>query len=173
MEEIAAAAGVTKGTIYLYFHNKEDLFVDTLRRQAAMLVDPLPAFQVTVGTDVEGMARQMAEGIVEVLMSPGMVRVVPLFIAEMNHLPALKRAYQEEWLPQVNLRLAEALRAGMELGVLRPLDPVIAARALLGMFSVFVLSQEVFEAKVVTPMARRDIAKTIVTIFFRGVLATQ
>src|SRR4030042_2050538 len=33
MEEIAADAGISKGTIYIYFRNKEDIFIELIRRE--------------------------------------------------------------------------------------------------------------------------------------------
>ncbi len=32
LDDVAARAGITKGTIYLYFPSKEDLFLATMRR---------------------------------------------------------------------------------------------------------------------------------------------
>jgi AcrR family transcriptional regulator len=37
MEEIATDAGISKGTIYLYFHNKEDIFTEIMAREALEL----------------------------------------------------------------------------------------------------------------------------------------
>ena len=106
-------------------------------------------------------------------MRPEMLKVLPLVIGEARHMPELRRLYQEELLPQANLQLAEVLQAGMLLGVLRPLNPVITARALLGMFAIFALTQEVFEAKSVSAMPIDDIADTIVAILSKGIQVTQ
>jgi hypothetical protein len=103
-------------------------------------------------------------------MSLAMVKVTPLFIAEVQRMPELHRAYIEEWLPRVTLRTSAILESAMSAGVLKPLDPLITARALMGMFSIFLLTQEVFQLKDVTPMRLDDIAETIVTVFFKGVL---
>jgi AcrR family transcriptional regulator len=171
MDRIAEAAGVTKGTIYLYFPNKEALFIETLRVHTEGLLELLPEFEIRAGEDIEEVAGVLAQALMSLLLQPAMAKVFPLFVAEVKHLPALKRLYLEEWLPRTNLYLAEVLRQGMAAGIFRALDPVIAARSLLGMFGTFVLTQEVFEAKAVTPMKADAIAATIIAIFFRGVLA--
>jgi uroporphyrinogen-III synthase len=41
MEEVAARAGVAKGTIYLYFHSKEDLYFSILATRLSVLLDAL------------------------------------------------------------------------------------------------------------------------------------
>ncbi len=171
MDEVARSAGVTKGTIYLYFSSKEAVFLASVRREVDMLLTLVPEVRLDADSGVEGLAKTVARSLIGMLMSPRMTRLIPLVVAEVNHLPALKQLYHDELLPKANLELAEILRAAMGLGILRALDPVIAARALLGMFFTFALTQEVFGAKEVTPMDEEAIADTIVSIFLRGVLA--
>lgn len=171
MEEIAQAAGVTKGTIYLYFSNKEELFIQTLQSQVEALRALMPRFRFTPEENLEQRARIFARAVLEVLFAPGMTKVIPLFLSEVRHIPLLRQRYIEEWLPEAGLGLAETLGAGMEAGLVRRLDPLIAARALTGLFSAFSLTQEVLGLKEVTPMSIDDIAETIVAIALRGVLA--
>lgn len=170
MDEIAAVAGITKGTIYLYFSSKEDLFVAMARRQLQTVIDLLPDISLNAGDSPEDVTRRVGRQFLRVLMSPEVVKVLPLLIAEFRHIPALQAAYREEVLPHANFELASILSMGMEGGYLRKLDPVIASRCLMGMFMVFVMTQEVLGAKDVTPMNIDDIADTVVSIFFHGIL---
>jgi len=170
MDEIARAAGITKGTIYLYFASKEALFVAVVRAQIERAMALLPDMVVAQGEDLRTQSRRLGGKVIEVLMSPEVSKVLPLFIAEFRHLPGLRRLYQEEMLGGINLRLASLLEQGMALGLIRRMDPVIAARCLAGMFVVFVLSQEVFGAKEVTPMDHQAIVDTVFSIYFDGVL---
>ena len=172
MEEIAKASGVTKGTIYLYFQNKEELFIQTLRAHVQEVLTLLPTFSFSTGDSMESQVRTLSQAVLRVLMTPAMTKVFPLFIAEVKRIPALRQAYIEEWLPRVSFHLASVLEAGVEAGVFRPHNSGIAARAVLGMFSVFVMTQEVFGVKEITPMPIEAIADTVTTIFFRGVLAS-
>ncbi|MDX9975369.1 MAG: TetR/AcrR family transcriptional regulator C-terminal domain-containing protein, partial [FCB group bacterium] len=105
-----------------------------------------------------------------IFMTPEVGKVMPLIIGEYNHLPALQELYRNEVLPKLNFQLASLIELGVATGYFRPLDPVIASRCLMGMFFAFVMTQEVFGAKQVTPMNIDDIADTVVSIYFRGVL---
>ncbi len=172
MDDVAGAAGVTKGTIYLYFSSKEELFIQTLRAHVEQVANLLPSFQLEGDVPVDDSARRVTRSLLEALMTPAMAKAMPLFISEVNHIPALRKAYIEEWLPQVNFKLAEVLSRGMDAGLLKRLDPVITARAIIGMFSEFVLTQQVFDLQNVTPMQLDEIANTIVAIAFHGILAT-
>jgi len=170
MDEVAVRAGITKGTIYNYFRSKEDLFIAMVRAKVQEAVDLLPEMSIKPFEDPEALTRRLGMAFMEVLTRPGVVKVIPLVLAEFQHLPKLQAVYWEELLPQANLGLAQTLELGMHLGIVKRLDPVIAARCLFGMFIVFVLTQEVLGAKQVTPMDPGAMVDTIVSIFFRGVL---
>jgi AcrR family transcriptional regulator len=170
MDEIAARAGITKGTIYLYFPSKEELFVAMTRWHFQRVVDLLPELRLEEGDDPETVTRRVGREFLGVLMTPEVAKAVPLIIGEFNHIPALQRLYREEVLPNLNFQLATLLELGMDLGFFRRVDPVIAARSLMGMFFVFVMTQEVLGAKQVTPMTIDDIADTIVSVYFHGIL---
>lgn len=170
MDEVASAAGIAKGTIYLYFASKEDLFLALARQVLQHALDLLPEIRLDNEADPETFTRRLGREFLGVLMTPEVAKVLPLIVAEYNHLPALQELYRTEILQKVNLQLASILEMGMELGWVRRLDPVIASRCLLGMFFVFVMTQEVFGAKTVTPMDADDIADTVTTIYFHGIL---
>ena len=161
MQEIAEAAGITKGTIYLYFQTKAELFVATVQAQFQEVVDLLPSIDYVPGQDPMELTTRLGEAFLRVLMAPKVAKVLPLVIAEYSRLPVLKELYFEEILRKADLRAAELIEAGKTLGLVRDLDATIAARCLLGVFFVFALTQEVLGAKELTPMKIQDIAQTI------------
>ncbi len=173
MEEIAARAGITKGTIYLYFEGKEELFLAMVRNGLQEWLDMLPQIQYNPGEDPVEKARELGRAFLDVLLTPKYAKLIPVVLGEINHLPALRQFYLEEILPQANLSLAGLLEQGRKLGLVRDIEPVIAARCLFGMYFVLVLSQEVFGAKEVTPMTSETMADTITTVYFHGVLTEE
>lgn len=173
MEEVAVAAGVTKGTIYLYFPSKRDLFIAMIRAQLQEVMDLLPAINYELGQDPEALTRTVGLAFLEVLMAGKVTKALPLVLGEFNHVPTLKELYFGEVLSKADLRVAELIRQGKDLGLVRDVDPDVAARCLLGAFFVIVLTQEVLKAKEITPMRPEDIVDTIATIYFRGLLKTE
>lgn len=173
MEEVANAAGITKGTIYLYFDSKTDLFVAAVRSYLQDVLDLLPRIQYEPGTDPEVLTVDLGTRFLEVLMSEKVTRVIPLVIAEYRNIPELKEIYFKEIVSKSEFHVAELIEMGKNLGVVNDVDPMIATRLILGAFSLFALTQEVLQAKELTPMSPSDIAKTIAVICFRGLVRKE
>lgn len=172
MEQVAEAAGITKGTIYLYFRSKRDLFLEVVRSEVERLLAVLPLVgAVSPEQYTEESARLMGRAFLDALMSPRVVKMIPLVMGELHTLSDFRTLYQEEVLPRANRQFAALLEGRMEQGAFRRLDPNITARCLLGMFFIFTLTQEVFGARRVTPMDSAAIVDTIIDIFFHGVSA--
>ena len=170
MEAIAREAGITKGTIYLYFENKEELFVSMVREKLRELAALLPPVAYEPGMDFAKILKEAGQKYLEVMMTPRAAQLMSLMIGQYNQVPGLRSLYLEEVIPRGNMELARLLELGQQVGLVRPLDTVIAARSLFGMFFIFVLTQEVFGAKAVTPMSPEMIADTVASIWLEGVL---
>jgi AcrR family transcriptional regulator len=120
LEDVAARAGVTKGTIYLYYPSKEDLFKAVVRgevaqhlaRVEALLAEPIPA---------PVLLKRLLATWEAVVASP--VSVIPkLVIAEAGNFPELARFYLDTVAHRgINL-VATILRRGIEEGAFRPVD---------------------------------------------------
>lgn len=173
MQEIAQEAGITKGTIYLYFRSKTELFIATIRAQFQEVLDLFPRIQLDGTRNVEDLTRSLGVQFLRVLMGPEVTRALPLVIGEYPHMPELKRIYFEDILAKADLQAVKLVEAGQAMGMIRPMDPAIAARCLLGVFFMFALTQEVFGAKEFTPMDPVEIANTIVEIYARGMLTAE
>ncbi len=173
MEEVARAAGITKGTVYLYFPSKLELFIATIRAQLQEVIDLLPTISYEVGQDPEILTKNLGKRFLDVLMTPKVAQALPLAIGEYPRLPVLKTLYFEEVLSKADVHVAKLIEFGKSLGMVRDVNSDVAARCLLGSFFVMVLTQEVFSAKELTSIGKEEIARTIATIYFRGLLRPE
>ncbi|MGA7673489.1 MAG: TetR/AcrR family transcriptional regulator [Rhizomicrobium sp.] len=128
MEDIATRAGVTKGTIYLYFPSKEDVF----KSLARLHVGDTIANAAEQARAYEGSARDflaMLFGIVGAKIQQGQVAVLPkIIIAESGNFPELARFWRTEVIDKVLGLLATVVARGVARGELRDLPPDYVAR---------------------------------------------
>jgi len=129
MEDIAARAGVTKGTIYLYFQSKEDVFKSLARRHVGDTLTEA-AQQATV---YRGSAREflaMFFGIVgETIMEHGERAVLPkIIISESGNFPELVRFWRSEVIDKAMGMISGILAKGIASGEIRDLPTDYVAR---------------------------------------------
>jgi AcrR family transcriptional regulator len=132
VDAIAAAAGVSKRTIYDYYGDKETLFLaaigETTQAQNATFADLLDRTlgEVTdISAALTAFGRAFATAIAR---SPERAAVLRLMIAEASHFPQLIEPAPEE--RPVQRALADRLAALGEQGLLRVPDPLEAAEFL-------------------------------------------
>ena len=129
LEQIAEAAGVTKGTIYYYFENKDDLFrqaVDQRRRvMFARLSDVLERGEGPVSVR---MRRAIRTGWQDAIGQDG--SILRLIIGEVSvEAPEVFRSWVAEGLVPAWDLMARAIRDGQQSGEFRrDADPEVAAR---------------------------------------------
>ena len=132
MGEIAREAGVSKGTLYVYFDSKEALFAalieETKRETAerAFELDPDDA-------DVAGTLTELIVQLVGKLVAPAHVAMVRMVIGVAEKFPDLARAFYEAGPAFGRRRIAGYLAAQHARGRLHVPDPDTAAWQLMGM----------------------------------------
>jgi AcrR family transcriptional regulator len=130
LDDIARRAGVAKGTIYLYFPNKEELFRDMIRHTViARLEEAERAFDALAGTAADQVRSYMRQWWAY-LMTPQFQTVYRLVHGELHRFPDLAQFYGQEVVARSH-RLVRALIArGVETGEFRPVDSDVTARIL-------------------------------------------
>lgn len=126
MEQVAARAGISKGTLYLYFSSKEELFKAVVR---AAIVPALEAAEEDAAHDVPAMAilERLLAGIAARVIT-GPAGVIPkLMIAESGTFPDLARFYRDEVIRRALALVVRVLERGVVLGEFRPLDTAATA----------------------------------------------
>jgi AcrR family transcriptional regulator len=64
--------------------------------------------------------------------------------------------------------MASYIQRRMDDGTFRRMDPLLAARAIVGMFVAYIQTQEIFGQKKVKTFDRNEVVKTFVSIFLAG-----
>jgi TetR/AcrR family transcriptional repressor of mexJK operon len=130
MDDIAAAAQVSKQTIYTHFASKEELFADLVLGNADRAEDfarvAIPAFKAE--PDLEAAFRRLARAYINFVIRPEVIRLRRLVIGEAGRFPELARKYYEQVPERVYSGLAELLSELQREGRLSLEDPQLAAQ---------------------------------------------
>jgi AcrR family transcriptional regulator len=121
LEDVAARAGVTKGTIYLYYPSKEELFKAVVRGELVPNIERLEEAVNEPGPAAPLLERLFTMWMREIVPSP--VSVLPkLVLAEAGNFPDLARFYLETAVRRGLRLIASILRRGIDRGEFRPMD---------------------------------------------------
>jgi AcrR family transcriptional regulator len=122
LEDVAARAGVSKGTLYLYFASKEDLFRAVVRRG---LVESIEIAERQV-REFRGGSIELLDALLrrlwDVLVRSPYSGIPKLVIAEAGNFPELARFYFDEVIYRGLRLVAAVIEGGIEAGELSPAD---------------------------------------------------
>jgi len=121
LERVAERAGVTKGTIYVYFENKEHLFISMVRELMKATLDTVHDMVERHEGSTADLLRAQFGFIYEHIVEDHRRReVARMLIAEASRFPALAdRYYEEIHRPCVEL-LQRTIQRGIDRGEIRP-----------------------------------------------------
>ncbi len=109
MGEIARAAGVSKGTLYVYFADKNRLFEAIVERET--LDQQKVAFNFDPERDVPTTLREFGRAYIELLCRPGGGSAIRTVMAIAERMPEVGRRYYEQVLEKTIHGLAGYLEA--------------------------------------------------------------
>src|SRR2546423_3019466 len=125
LDDIAKRAGLSKGTIYLYFPNKEELFREVVRHTIVAQIEwaetELAGRSTLTATET---LVQFVRGYWAFIRSPSFAALFRLVHAELSNFPDLARFYALEVVERTMRLITGILEAGMESGEFRRIDPL-------------------------------------------------
>jgi len=131
LQDIAARAGVSKGTIYLYFPNKEELFREMIRQTAVANI-ALGEKVTTQGTPTQQLYAAM-RGYWDFVCSPVFSTIHRLVLGELHQFPDLAEFYANEVTARGLRLLSGIISRGIDTGEFREIDPMVASRMLVAL----------------------------------------
>jgi AcrR family transcriptional regulator len=117
MSDIARTAGVSKGTLYVYFENKEQLFQAIVQEEC--LVHAEGVFDLDPNDhDVEGTLLRLGTAYIEFLCRPDKASALRTVVAIADRMPEIGKIFYETGPALGIAKLADYLRAQTEAGLL-------------------------------------------------------
>lgn len=173
-EEVARLAGVSKGTLYLYYPSKEELFKAVVRAYLTEVI--------AQGSDIVDQFEGPTSELLHLLAHTWWSRVgaskacgiMLVIINEANNFPDLIQFYMDEVVAPSHAMLTRAVRRGMDRGEFRAMDVNSVVQALIAPVHFLVLYQHCSAACTVNPVPLdpEQFIATQIELLLRGLVAT-
>lgn len=171
LDDVAARAGVSKGTLYLYFDSKEALFRAVIEESVLPLIDACELKVEALGADPERLLRELLVEWWESFGSTPLGGTCKLMISEAGNFPEVAAYFNDVVIGRWTALLYRVIEAGMEQGVFRQGNPEVLRQMVfypLLMRSVWLHSMAGCVAGRAAPDTYFD---TYFDVIFRGLLA--
>ena len=131
LDDIAAKAGVSKGTVYLYFPSKEELFKAVVREGLVPALERGERMLEEHRGSASQLLRQLMHGWWEVIGNTPFGGLPKLMFSECRNFPELGRFYYEEVISRGYRLIEQVVERGMRSGEFRRMEPDYVTRLVI------------------------------------------
>ncbi len=131
LNDVARAAGVSKGTLYLYYCSKEELFKAVVRESVVPMIGEAEGVLNEFTGSSEKLFRLLMTSWWDKIGNTKLSGLTKLMMAEAGNFPDLARFYEEEVIDRGNKLVTAMLVRGIARGEIRQMDLEIAPRILI------------------------------------------
>jgi AcrR family transcriptional regulator len=132
LDEIARRAGVSKGTLYLYFDDKQELFRAVVRSAIAPNIEAITSAVSALEAPFEKVVRMFLNGFAEREARLPVGAVAKIVIGESRNFPELARVWHDEVASKAIGALTAVIERAQRCGEVRAGDPRLYAFGLVG-----------------------------------------
>jgi AcrR family transcriptional regulator len=168
MDDVARRAGVTKGTIYLYFPSKEELFKSLVRVAIGGTLEQVTEYAAAY----EGSARELLVSVLRtigtVLRTSDRIVLPKIILAEAGNFPELVRFYRFEIIEKGMALFRGIVARGIAQGEFRDVPPDHAARLCVAPLLLGALWRATFAPFDPVPYDISALIETHIDVLLRG-----
>jgi AcrR family transcriptional regulator len=144
LDDVAARASVSKGTLYLYFANKEELFKAVVRENIVRnIAEAQQLVRAYEGDTGELLAHLMLQWWRRIGDTPAS-GIPKLVVSESGNFPEIARFYVDEVIDPVHRLLADVIERGVRRGEFRKVDAETFVRVMTGPLVMLLLWRHSF-----------------------------
>ncbi len=166
LEDVAAVAGVSKATVYLYFDGKERLFEEVVRTAVTPRLDQAEALVAAYSGATPDLVRTLL-GVFLVALDGPFPAIAKIVIAESSNFPELAKLWTRLVIDRGFRLLTRIIERGIERGEFREVDPAATAPLLVAPVLLLAIFQQAFGKHAETRLDR----KAVLTAHAETVLA--
>ncbi len=145
LDEIARRAGVSKGTLYLYFSDKQELFRAVIRDTISPNIEAVRASLENTDLPLEEIVRTFLPRFAALAEKLPIGAVAKMVIGESRNFPEIAKVWHDVVLSSAIGTIAKIIERAQERGEVRPGDPRLQAFSLMGAMMMGVIWHETLE----------------------------
>jgi len=145
MSHIASRAKVSKGTLYVYFQSRVDLFQDLMSELSQTNIEDVFSHSVTSRRDLSVVLETAAQSIIRSAIAPWTIGISQALLAEGIMSPGLKVKLRDYWLGASVDDLSLWLREICDREFLEIEDCELAAEQFLALCRVRIVNNKLFQ----------------------------
>lgn len=170
LDDIARRAGVSKGTLYLYFKDKEELFRAVIRDTISPNIDLVRTNLLQMDLPFDRTVRAFLPRFVELTARVPVGAVAKMVIGESRNFPELAKVWHDMVVAKAIETLSALIERAQKRGEVRPGDPRIHAFSLMGAMIMGVIWHETLEPVGGTPLDLEVLAHQHVETILSGMM---
>jgi AcrR family transcriptional regulator len=168
LDDIAAKAGITKGTIYLYFDSKQALFEALARQSVGAQIEQIRAQLAAFPGSSAELLRFVLSTMGRFAMTSDRVVLPRLVLAEAANFPKLAEFWRREIIDHGIALMSGIVQRGIERGEFRAIELQHAARLCMAPILVIILWRTTFAQFDETPYDYQGLIEAHVQTLLKG-----
>ena len=171
LDEIARRAGVSKGTLYLYFDDKAELFRAVVRDAVAPRIETIAGAVAQAEAPFAQLVPMLLARFAETAQRQPIGAVAKMVIGESRNFPELARVWHDEVASKAIAAIAGLIERAQQRGEVRAGDPRLFALSLAGPMVMGALWQATLVPAGGAPFDLAQLAKQHSDAVLKGILA--
>ncbi|WP_211460678.1 TetR/AcrR family transcriptional regulator [Collimonas silvisoli] len=169
--DVAALAGVSKGTLYLYFENKEELFKAVVRENMLPVLDEAEDVIDGYGGSSADLFRDIVLRWWQRIGATKLAGITKLMMAESGNFPELATFHREEISQRGEAMIVRMLQRGIERGEFRAIDVGQTANVLIAPVIMLMMWQQPFNPCHVEAVDAASYLDSFIDLCLHGLLS--
>jgi len=170
IDDIAKQAGVSKGTVYLYYSSKESLFKAMVYELMVPKINEVERYILSY----DGKQRELLKIVIlqwwQTVKSSGITGIPKLIISEADKFPELTKFYVKEVIHRIQTILVNIINAGIDKQEFRKVNPLLTSRVIMSSLVYFSMWDTSLKKHDQNGLEVEDLIDEQIEIIFYGIL---